>query len=62
MSVSDGFPHQFRHVHDEVGLVALDDGRTDLTHAHAHHVVQTAVPVAVTEVQDRADDLPQLSG
>jgi len=58
-SIGDWFPDESGHVDHEAG--ALPVGivrRADLAHTDAHNVVQVAVPVAVAEVKDGADDLP----
>jgi hypothetical protein len=58
-SVGDWFPDEFGNVDHEVGALPIRIlRRADLTHTHAHHVIEAAVAVAVAEVKDAADDLP----
>ena len=58
-SIGHWFPNEFGNVDDEVGARAVRIVRgTDLTDAHAHDVIEPSVPLAVTDVQHGADDLP----
>jgi hypothetical protein len=58
-SFGDGFPDEFGDIEHQRGVrLAGISGRAHLANAHADHVIETAVTVAVTKVKDGADDLP----
>ena len=58
-SVGDGFPDQLGDVEHEIGLGLIGiDRRAYLAYADADDVVEAPVLLGVTEMEDRADDLP----
>jgi hypothetical protein len=58
-SVGDGFPDQLGNVEHEIGLGLIGiDRRAYLAFADADDVIEALVLLGVTEMKDRADDLP----